>query len=156
MVVGKHWINAFPSLPPGRQFWSQFHCCWVAKSCPTLCNPNGRQHTRLLCPPPSPGVCWNLSIESVMLSNYHILQLPPSLLPSIFHSIRVNVTLDQGLAIHCVSQLDNVSFHCFFFFLPCFSSPYNSALNYGNLFSYKIFIYYPFDTSSALKGSQAK
>ena len=29
----------------------------VALSCPTLCNPRGRQHARLPCPSPSPDVC---------------------------------------------------------------------------------------------------
>ena len=35
-----------------------FHCL-VTKSCPSLW-PHGLQHTRLLCPPLSPGVCSNL------------------------------------------------------------------------------------------------
>ena len=34
--------------------------CSVAQSCPTLCNPmDCKQHTRLLCPSPSPGACSN-------------------------------------------------------------------------------------------------
>ena len=32
-------------------------CCWVPKSCLTLCDPHELQHTRLLCPLLSPGVC---------------------------------------------------------------------------------------------------
>ena len=34
-------------------------CCSVAKSRPTLSDPRGLQHTRLPCPPLSPGVCSN-------------------------------------------------------------------------------------------------
>ena len=34
-------------------------CCKVTKSCLTLCNPHGLQHTRLPCPSTSPGVCSN-------------------------------------------------------------------------------------------------
>ena len=51
--------------------------------------PHGLQHTRLPCPSPSPGVCSNLSIESVMPSNHLILCCPLLLLHSIFPSIRV-------------------------------------------------------------------
>ena len=50
--------------------------------------PHGLQHTRLPCPSLSPGACSN-PIESVMLSNHHILWCPPSPLASIF--------LNQGL-----------------------------------------------------------
>ena len=35
------------------------HCCSVTKSCLTLCDPNGQQYARPLCPPLSPGVCSN-------------------------------------------------------------------------------------------------
>ena len=35
-------------------------CCWsIVKSCPTPCNPNELQHTRLPCPSPTPGACSN-------------------------------------------------------------------------------------------------
>ena len=50
--------------------------------------PHG-QYTRLLCPPLSPGVCSNSSIESVMLSNHFILCHPLLLLLSIAPSISV-------------------------------------------------------------------
>ena len=36
-----------------------FHCCSVAKSCPTLLRPYGLQPVRPLCPPLSLGVCSN-------------------------------------------------------------------------------------------------
>ena len=143
MEVGKHWTNAFPSLPPGRQFWGKFHCCWVTKSCPTLCNP-------MDCSTPGSSVFHHhLEFAEICpLSRWCYLTITSSscpllFLPSIFHSIRIKVTLDQRLAIHCVSQHENVFFHCFIFFLLYFSSPYNLALTYGNIFSYKIFMYYP-------------
>ena len=47
---------------------------------------HGLQHTRLPCPLPTPRACSNMSIESVMPSNYLILchpLLPPSLFPHI-------------------------------------------------------------------------
>ena len=50
---------------------------------------HGLQHTRLLCPSPTPGACLKLmSKESVMTSNHLILCRPLLLLPSIFPSIR--------------------------------------------------------------------
>ena len=59
----------------------------VPQSSLTL-QPHGLQHTRLLCPSPSPRTCSNScpSIESVMPSNHLILCRPP---PSIFPSIKV-------------------------------------------------------------------
>jgi len=39
--------------------WKTYCCCPVVKSCPTLCNPHGLQHTRLPCPSLSPRVCLN-------------------------------------------------------------------------------------------------
>ena len=51
--------------------------------------PHGLQHTRPPCPSPSPRVCSNLSIESVMPPNHLILYHPLLLLHSIFPSIRV-------------------------------------------------------------------
>ena len=37
--------------------WIQITCCLVTKSCPTLCDPHGLQHTRLPCPSAFPGIC---------------------------------------------------------------------------------------------------
>ena len=51
--------------------------------------PHRMQHTRLHCPSLSSRVCWFMSIQSPMLSNYLILCHPLLLLPSIFLSIRV-------------------------------------------------------------------
>ena len=51
--------------------------------------PHELQHARLPCLSPSPRVCSNSSIESVMPSNHLILCHPLLLLPSIFPSIRV-------------------------------------------------------------------
>ena len=51
--------------------------------------PHGLQHTRLLCPSPSPGVCSNsCPFESIMPSNQVLLRCS-LLLSSIFFSIRV-------------------------------------------------------------------
>ena len=51
--------------------------------------PCGLQHARLPYPSLPSGVCYNLSIELMMPSNYLILCHPVLLLPSIFPSIRV-------------------------------------------------------------------
>ena len=51
--------------------------------------PHGLQHTRLPCPPTTPGAFKLMSIESVMPSNHLILCRPLLLLPSTFPSIRV-------------------------------------------------------------------
>ena len=51
--------------------------------------PHELQHTRPPCPPPTPVVYPNPSIESVMPSNHLILCRPLFLLPSIFPIIRV-------------------------------------------------------------------
>ena len=51
--------------------------------------PHGRQHARFPCPSPSPKVCSNSSIESVMPSNHLILCHPLLFLHSIFPSIRI-------------------------------------------------------------------
>ena len=61
--------------------------------------PHGLQHSRLLCPSPSPGACSNsMSIESVMPSN-HLILCHPLLLPSIFPSIRIFISLlSRGLS----------------------------------------------------------
>ena len=61
-------------------------------SCSVMSNslrPHGLQHTRFPCPSATPGVCSNLSTESVMPSNPLIFCCPLLLLPSIFPSIRV-------------------------------------------------------------------
>ena len=50
---------------------------------------HGLQHSRLLCPSPTPGVYSLMSIELVMPSNHLILCCPLLLLPSIFPSSRV-------------------------------------------------------------------
>ena len=74
-----------------KSFWLyQPRCCWVAKLCPTLCNPMG-------CSMPGSYVLhslsWSLlkfmSIEVVMSSNLLILYHPLLFLLSIFPSIRV-------------------------------------------------------------------
>jgi len=74
-------------------------CCSVAKSCPTLCNPHGQQHTRPPCPSLSPGVCpSSCSIGSVnrwLLFNHLILCHPLLLLPSVFPGIRVFFTANR-------------------------------------------------------------
>ena len=56
----------------------------VPQSCLTL-QPHGLQHSRLLCPSPTPGSC----SKSVMPSNHLIFCHPLLLLPTIFPSIRV-------------------------------------------------------------------
>ena len=50
---------------------------------------HGLWHTRPPCPSLSPGVCSNLSIESMMPSNHLTLWCPLLLLPSVFPSIRI-------------------------------------------------------------------
>ena len=49
-------------------------CCLVTKLRPTLCNPHGLQHARLLCPPLSPRVCSN----SCLLSQWCYLTISSS------------------------------------------------------------------------------
>ena len=61
-------------------------------SCSIMSNflqPPEQQHTRPPCPSLSPGVCSNLSIESMMPSNHLPLCCPLLLLPSVFPSIRI-------------------------------------------------------------------
>ena len=53
--------------------------------------PHRLQHTRLLCPPLSLGVCSCVSIELVMLSNHLILCCPLLLLLSVFPQIRKDI-----------------------------------------------------------------
>ena len=51
--------------------------------------PHGLQHTRHICPSPTPGAAQTMSIESVMPFNHLILCHPLLLLPSVFPSIRI-------------------------------------------------------------------
>ena len=63
--------------------------------------PHELQHTRLLCPSPTPRACSNsCPIELVMPSNHLILCRPRLLLPSIFPSIRV-FSSESVLCIRC-------------------------------------------------------
>ena len=78
--------------------WKMYCCCSAVKSCPTLCNPHGLQHTRLPCPPLSPSLLKVMLIESVIPFNCLILCRPLLLLSSIFPSIRV-LSNDQALHI---------------------------------------------------------
>ena len=71
-----------------KDIWG--YCCSAAKSCPTLCDPHGLQHTRFPCPSLPSVVCSN----SCPLSQWYYLTLSSSgypllILPSIFPSIRV-------------------------------------------------------------------
>ena len=61
------------------------HCCSVAQSCPTLCNPMNWSTPGFPVPQHLP----HMSVESVMPSNHLILCHPLLLLPSIFPSIKV-------------------------------------------------------------------
>ena len=54
-----------------------------------LLQPQGPQHSRPPCPPPTPGVYSLISIESVLPSHHLILCHPLLLPPSFFPSIRV-------------------------------------------------------------------
>ena len=51
--------------------------------------PHKRLHARLPCPSLSPGLCYLVSVESMMPSNHFVLCHLLLLLPSIFPSIRV-------------------------------------------------------------------
>ena len=65
------------------------YCCWsVARSCLTL-QSHELQHARLPCPSPSPGVCSNSCLLSLVPSNHLILCHPLLLLPSISPNMRV-------------------------------------------------------------------
>ena len=84
---GKHMKRCTTSL--AIVILSCCNCCSVTKLCLTL-QPHGLQHTRLLCPSPSPEFTQILtSTESVIPSNHLILCCPLLLLPSIFPSIRL-------------------------------------------------------------------
>ena len=69
--------------------FEQLHCCSVAQSCPTLCNPMDAACQASL----SFTISWSflelMSIESVMPSNHLILCHPLLLLPSVFPSVRI-------------------------------------------------------------------
>ena len=94
-------------LPPGHQFCLGCYLCSATKSCLTL-QPQGLQHIRLPCPPPSPRVC----SDSCPLSQrcHLILCHPPLLLPSIFPRIRV-FSSESAL---CSRQTKYWSFSCGF------------------------------------------
>jgi len=66
-----------------------FCSCSIAKSRPTLCDPHGQKHTRLLCPSLSQSLLKLMSIASAMPSNHLILCHLLLLLPSVFPSTRV-------------------------------------------------------------------
>ena len=66
------------SLTPMSK-WGSY--CSVTKSCLTLCDPHGPQHSRLLCPPLSPGVCSN----SCPLSQRCYLTISSSTVPFSFY-----------------------------------------------------------------------
>ena len=56
------------------------YCCSsVAQSCPTFCNPNGLQHSRLPCPSQSPRACSN----SCALSQWCHPTISSSVIPSL-------------------------------------------------------------------------
>ena len=90
-VFHYYWIILYPSfqMPLETFTINAFHCCWVTKSCPNLCN-------SMDCSTPGSHVFHYLLsllklefIESIMPSNRLILCRPFLLLPSIFPSIRV-------------------------------------------------------------------
>ena len=63
-------------------------CCWVAKSCPTLCDPIDYSQAPLSFTIPQ-SLLRFMSIELVRPSNHLIFLCPLLLLPSVFPSIRV-------------------------------------------------------------------
>ena len=65
------------------------HCCSVAKSCPSLCDPKDLARQASFSFTISQSLLKLMSIESVIPSNHLILSHPLLLLPSIFPSIRV-------------------------------------------------------------------
>ena len=66
-----------------------YHCCSVAMSCPTLCDPVDCSMPGFLSFTISQTLLKLMSIESVMPSNHLFLCCPLLLLPSIFPSIMV-------------------------------------------------------------------
>ena len=72
-----------------QEYFSHYACMLTSVNVMSNSVTPWKQHIRLPCPSPSPGVCSNSSIESVMLSNHLFLWCPLLLLPSIFPSIRV-------------------------------------------------------------------
>ena len=103
LVSGDIQVSALAEEVQGKVSWprpleqvtsklsTSFQCSSVTQSCPPGHSlwPHGLQHTRPLCPSPTPGVYSNLmSIESVMPSNHLILCHPLLLPPSIFPIIR--------------------------------------------------------------------
>ena len=65
------------------------HACSVAQSCLTVCDPMDYSMLGFPVHHQLPELTQNLSIQLVMPSNHLILCRPPSLLPSIFPSIRI-------------------------------------------------------------------
>ena len=88
-------------------------CCSVTKSCPTLCNPYGLQHTRFPCPSPSPKIFSNLCIVSVMPFNHLFPCHPLLLLPSIFPNIWV-FSNGSSHQVATVLELQHQSFRWIF------------------------------------------
>ena len=81
---------------PHLIIWSSFLPCnylLLLFSCSLMSNPlwpHGPQHTRLLCPSLSPGVCSDsCPLGLIMPSNHLILCCPLTLMPSMFPSIRI-------------------------------------------------------------------
>ena len=79
----------FCAPPPPAKVREVFsHCCWVAKSCPTLCDPMNCSTQASVSFTISHSLLKLMSIESVMPSNHLILCHHLFLLPSIFLSNR--------------------------------------------------------------------
>ena len=79
--------------PKEKQHTHQNPCIYnhLLFSCSVMSDslqPHGLQHTRLLCPSPSPGVCSNSCPLNQLPSNHLILCCPLLLLPSVFPSVR--------------------------------------------------------------------
>ena len=64
-------------------------CCWVAQSCPILCNPMDCIHQAFLSFTISRSLLKLMSIESVMPSNHPVLYHPLLFPTSIFPSVKV-------------------------------------------------------------------
>ena len=76
----------FPTLNIAH-CWVQFSS--VTQSCLTFLQPHGLYHTRLPCPPPTPGTCSNSCLSSQWCHENISFCHPLLLLCSIFPSIRV-------------------------------------------------------------------
>ena len=84
----------FGPLPPHkvREVFSHC-CCWVAKSCPTLCDPMDCSKQASMSFTISHSLLKLMSIESMMPSNHLIFCLRLLVLPSIFPIISLNKAL---------------------------------------------------------------